>query len=409
LFLALTRSMHGFEKMVVLKRILPQYASNPQFVNMFLTEARLAATLDHPNIAHVYDIGEHAGSYYFSMEYVHGASLLKVMRAITQARRPLPLEHALNVVIGVCAGLNYAHFKVSLDGQPLGIVHRDVSPPNVILTFDGGVKVLDFGIAKAAAVQTETAAGTLKGKVPYMSPEQCRAEPLDHRSDIFSIGILLYELTVGRRLFQAESEVGIIHKIVTANYPRPTELHPNYPPQLEEIVLKSLDLDRDNRFDTARDLQVELEDFAREYKLPVSSAKLAHFMEDLFDQEARKWPTSPSILENSDDAGEMTDHPAPEEPDAPTARSPTPGPPNQMPERPPVPGQRPAQGSPPSQAQPTHPELQAFGDALSKLLDGGGDESTAGLGPEDPADVLGIDLDNLEVEELVPGKFSPKK
>jgi serine/threonine protein kinase len=295
LYLGYARGMHGFEKLVVLKRILPQYAANPEFVRMFLDEARLAATLDHANIAHVYDIGEHQGSYFFAMEYVHGRSLLEVMRAVTLARKPVPLEHSLRIIIGTCAGLHYAHERVGLDGRPLGIVHRDVSPPNIVVTYDGAVKVVDFGIAKAATARSSTDVGTLKGKVPYMSPEQCRSEPADRRSDIFSIGIVLYELSVGRRLFAAETELAIMRKIVTGGFPPPTSIHANYPPQLEAICMRALQLDAEHRWPTARDLQLELEEFAREYGLALSSVRLAAFMEDLFDADARAWPTHPGV------------------------------------------------------------------------------------------------------------------
>jgi serine/threonine protein kinase len=373
LSLGYARSMHGFEKLVVLKRILPQYAENPEFVRMFLDEARLAATLDHGNIAHVYDIGEHDNAYFFAMEYVHGRSLLEVMRALTHARRPLPLEHSLNVMIGTCAGLHYAHEKVALDGTPLGIVHRDVSPPNIIITYDGVVKVVDFGIAKAETASSSTNVGTLKGKIPYMSPEQCRSEHPDRRSDVFSIGILLYELTVGRRLFSAETEIAIMRKITMGGFPPPTSIHPHYPPELEAIVMRSLQLDPEHRWATARDLQVELEEFAREYKLSLSSAKLATFMEDLFDAEARKWPTNPGLSWDDDGtAGSSTSAPS-------SAPAPKP-------------------------TRTPSPDLQAFDEALSRLLEGDNKAATRRPGPG--RDEIGIDLDNLVLEDLVPAKFN---
>ncbi len=377
LYLGYTRAMHGFEKLVVLKRILPQYAGNPEFVRMFLDEARLAATLDHANIAHVYDIGEHQGSYFFAMEYVHGQSLLKVMRAVTLARRPLPIEHSLHVIIGTCAGLHYAHERVGLDGNPLGIVHRDVSPPNVIITYDGLVKVVDFGIAKAETASSSTNVGTLKGKVPYMSPEQCRSEGADRRSDIFSIGILLFELTVGRRLFTAETEIAIMRKITTGGFTPPTAIHPNYPAELEAIVMRALQLDAEHRWPTARHLQIELEEFAREYKLPLSSARLATFMEELFDAEARKWPTNPSFS-TSDGT------------DAAYGRVTTP-----------VPSSAPARHPSPAPVA----DLQAFDRALARALEETRTDVTAGIG-ESRKDELGIDLDNLVVEDLVPAKFN---
>src|SRR5690606_29379467 len=170
LFLARAKAIHGFEKLVVLKRILPQHAENDDFIRMFLAEARLAATLHHPNIVQVYDIGGEEGSYFFTMEFVQGVDLRKLVRAARKKNKALPLEHILHVIMGMAAGLNHAHEKVGLDGKPLGIVHRDVSPSNVLVTFEGGVKIVDFGIAKAASAQVATIAGTLKGKIPYMSP-----------------------------------------------------------------------------------------------------------------------------------------------------------------------------------------------------------------------------------------------
>ena len=387
LFLGFTQSMHGFEKLVVLKRILPQFAENPDFVRMFLDEARLAATLDHPHIAHVYDIGEHHGSYFFSMEYVHGQSLLRVMRAVTKARRPLPLEHSLNVIIGTCSGLHYAHEKVGLDGTPLGIVHRDISPPNLILTYDGTVKVVDFGIAKAATAKSNTAVGTLKGKIPYMAPEQCRSEPLDRRSDIFSIGIILYELTVGRRLFQAETEIAIIQKITSGGFPPPTSVHPSYPGELEAIVMRALQLNPDARYSTARDLQIDLEEFAREYKLAISSARLASFMEELFDEDARRMPVHSHL-------------PPPQQAPATPPPAATPPPPPATP--PPAAATPPPPQAPPA---PDSPDLEAFASALSRVLDDGGNPLTEEIGEKRPARGLGIDLDNLQLEDLHPAKY----
>ena len=192
IFLARIRKMTGFQKMVVIKRILPQLAQNTEFVEMFLDEARIAATLEHPSIVQTYDVGVLDENFFIAMEYLHGEDVRSVMRMLRNRNLKLPIEVALHIVISACAGLHYAHEKVGFDGHPLEIVHRDVSPQNIIVTYEGGVKLLDFGIAKASNRLRETRFGTLKGKVPYMSPEQCRGEPLDRRSDIFSLGIMLY-------------------------------------------------------------------------------------------------------------------------------------------------------------------------------------------------------------------------
>ena len=285
LFLARAVAMAGFEKLVVLKRILPQHAESDEFIKMFLTEARLAATLHHPNIVQVYDIGEESGHYFFTMEWVQGQDLRRIVRAARKAEVALPLEHVLHIIAGVAAGLDHAHDKADTDGSPLGIVHRDVSPSNVLVTYDGAVKLVDFGIAKAAAFQSNTIAGTLKGKVPYMSPEQCRGEVVDRRSDIFSIGTLLWEMTTGARLFAGDNEIAIINRVAKADVPLPTSIRPDYPPQLETIVMRALHSDPEQRYQHAIDLQIDLEDFAREHRLPVSSARMGKFMRELFADE----------------------------------------------------------------------------------------------------------------------------
>jgi len=287
IFLARTTAMHGFEKMVVLKRMLPQYAESGDFIRMFLDEARLAATLAHPNIAQVYDIGEHQGQCFFTMEYVAGQDLRKVQHA-AKASLGLPLQHVINIVIGVASGLHYAHEQIDRMGRPLGLVHRDVSPSNIIVTYAGGVKLVDFGIAKASTAQVATAVGTLKGKIPYMSPEQCRGAKLDRRSDIFSLGTVLWELSTGSRLFRGENEFAMLNRIANGDVPLPSSRRSNYPEDLEAIVMRALEGDREHRYATAQDMEIALEEFAREHKLSVSSAKLARFMGQLFSEEIER-------------------------------------------------------------------------------------------------------------------------
>ena len=229
IFLARVSGLPGFQKMVVIKRILPQLATKTDFVEMFLDEARIAATLQHPNVVQMYDVGVVDGNYFIAMEYLHGEDVRSLSRSLHRQDKKLPLEHALNIVIGVASGLHYAHEKVGFDGKPLEIVHRDVTPQNIIVTYDGAVKLLDFGIAKASNRFGETRFGTLKGKVPYMSPEQCRGEPLDRRSDIFSLGIMLYELTLGKRLYQGKSDFEVLKQIVEGTVTPPSELDKEYP------------------------------------------------------------------------------------------------------------------------------------------------------------------------------------
>ena len=286
LYVARAAGISGFEKIVALKRILPQYARNEDFVEMFLDEARLTATIQHNNVAQVYDIGQCDDGLFFTMEYVHGADLRAVLHVLSKREARMPLAHALTVGIGAAAGLHAAHERTSSDGRPLGIVHRDITPSNVLVSFDGCVKLIDFGIAKAERRTTETRAGTLKGKIAYMSPEQCAGEKLDRRSDVFSLGIVLFEATTGTRLFAAENEYAALRQIVDRDAPRPSSRCPDYPPALEEIVVRALRRDRDERYPTALALEVDLEEFARASGLAISTAKLGAWMREVLPERA---------------------------------------------------------------------------------------------------------------------------
>ena len=304
IFLALQRSVvpgreAPFEKLIVIKRILPELNGDEAFVDMLLHEASIAATLGHPNVAQVFDAGQIDGRYFIAMEHVHGEDLRAIVRQMKRkGRLEFPLEQAIAIVLGACAGLTYAHEKRGLDGAPLDVVHRDVSPQNIVVTFDGGVKVVDFGIAKsggragssvrdggAARRPEDTQSGKLKGKVPYMSPEQARGEALDRRSDLFSLGTILFELTTGKRLFKGQSEFETLKLICDRDYPRPTEVKADYPKDLEVIVMKALAKDRDERYSTGRELSADLEAFVRERKLEVSRLSLERFMRELFAEQ----------------------------------------------------------------------------------------------------------------------------
>ena len=288
LFVARTLAQHGFEKLVALKRILASHADDENFIRMLLAEARLAATLHHPNIAQVYDVGDDNGTFFFTMEYVVGQDLRQIVRAIQAKGGWLTPEHILQIVIGTAAGLHYAHDKEDGDGNPLGIVHRDVSPSNILVSYDGSVKLVDFGIARVTALQANTGHGALKGKVPYMSPEQCRGEPLDCRSDVFSLGTILWELTLRRRLFSGDNDLVVAGKICNEDAPAPTSINPEYSPALEAIVLKALARDRNERWASAQELQLALEEYAHDQRMLLSSAKLGGFMGELFADLIRK-------------------------------------------------------------------------------------------------------------------------
>ncbi|MDB4968758.1 MAG: Protein kinase [Myxococcales bacterium] len=290
LFLARATGIQGFEKLVVVKRILPALSRDAEYVEMFLDEARLAAGLHHSNIVQVYDIGEADGTPFFAMEYLHGEDVRAILQAALVARQRPPLEHALSVAIGVAAGLHYAHELRDGEGKPLGIVHRDVSPHNVAVTFDGGVKLLDFGVAKTRRRQSATRHGTLKGKLGYMSPEQCRGDELDRRSDVFAVAILLWELVTGRRLFGGRSDFGVMKSIVEIDAPRPSVLWRDCPPALEALVMRGLRREREGRFSTAEELQLALEAFARAERLAVSGVGLGHWVKELFGERAVRPP-----------------------------------------------------------------------------------------------------------------------
>jgi len=290
LYLARTSGIEGFEKLVVLKRILPQYVSNASFINMFLNEARIAATLHHGNIAQVYDIGVDEGDYFFAMEYVHGEDLDHILIAAEEQGVPVSLDAALTLVAGLCAGLHYAHERSGVDGKPLQIVHRDVSPSNVLVSYDGSVKLVDFGIARATSRAGTTHGGGIKGKIAYMSPEQCKARSqLDRRSDIYAVGTILYELSTGRQPFLGETEYQVLNQIVNDDPPEPTRIVPSYPPALERIVLRALSRDPDARYPTALALQTDVEDFAHEMRLRISPLVLARLMGTLFPARLEEW------------------------------------------------------------------------------------------------------------------------
>jgi hypothetical protein len=291
IFLARMVGVLGFDKLVVIKRILPHLAQRTDFIEMFLDEARIATTLNHANIVATHEVGVHGKSYFMVMEYLAGEDVRAIVRALQHqaAGARLPLEHALLVASSVAAGLHYAHEKRDRDGKPFDIVHRDVTPQNVIVTYDGAVKLLDFGIAKASNRINETRSGSFKGKVPYMSPEQCRGEPLDRRSDIFSLWILLHEMTLCRRLFRGETDFQILKQIAEGPITRPRDVDPSYDERLQAIVMKALERDPERRFQTARELQEALEERAHDLRMRLSPLALADYMRALFAEKVGAW------------------------------------------------------------------------------------------------------------------------
>jgi len=287
-----------FRKLVAIKRLLPQHALDPQLLRMFLDESRLMARFAHPNLPHVIDVSDGGGVDvpFFVMEHVAGVDLREVMRA---ADGPLPLEHLLGVSAAVAAGLHHAHELRADDGRPLEIVHRDVSPSNVLVSFDGGVKVADFGVAKWSQQKSFTYQGQLKGKFAHMSPEQCRGEPLDRRSDVFALGTMMYEMATGQPPFRADSELELLSRIATHDATWPTTgVGSQVAPELRAIIMRTLKRDRAERFATTREIQLALEAFGRERRLMVSAVELAAYVESLFPTKVAESRASPSVADD---------------------------------------------------------------------------------------------------------------
>ena len=242
----------SFRKWVALKRIHPHLRDDPSFVRMFLDEASILAALSHPNVAQIFDLAEEQGTYWMVMEYLHGVSLSEIVRRAKEIGQHVPRELACRVVAEAAEGLHAAH-DLRADGSAVGLVHRDVSPHNLFVTYDGHVKVVDFGVARYATGGS-TRAGVLKGKLAYMSPEQAGGGTVDRRTDVFALGVVLWELTTGRRLFREESDMATLARVQDCEVPPPSEIAPGYPPELERIVLKALSKEKEARFATAREL-----------------------------------------------------------------------------------------------------------------------------------------------------------
>jgi serine/threonine protein kinase len=290
LYLASARGIEGFEKPVVLKRIRQELATDGDSIRMFLDEARLGAMMHHPNIVQVFDIGQASTTrdYFYAMEYVEGADLRALLEKAAGSAPHLPHAHAVSIAMGIAAGLHHAHELTSPERDPLGVVHRDISPANVIVSRDGCVKIIDFGIARGEHRSSVTRVGLLKGKVSYMSPEQLQDEPLDRRTDIFSLGVVLYELTVGSRPFKGANEAELALKIAHQDAPSPRSIDPSYPEALERIVLTALAKDRKERYATARHLQLALEELARDTPLEISPLALADYIQTMMVESGER-------------------------------------------------------------------------------------------------------------------------
>ncbi len=289
IYLARIAGAGAFERHVVLKTILPERASDHRFVTMFLDEAKLAATLNHQNIAQVYDVDQSDGNYFMAMEYVHGENVRAILETSLRRNWQIPNELAMHIVGGAAAGLHHAHERKGRNGQPLNIVHRDVSPANIMVGFDGSVKVLDFGIAKAEERSTKTVGNTIKGKYGYMSPEQCKGSGIDRRSDIFALGIVLYELTTLRRAFKGQDDFDTMKRIVGGELARPSRIVQGYPLELESIVMTALAVKPEQRFQTAHELLEAIDAYANRAKISGGASAMARFMGQLFGDKKEPW------------------------------------------------------------------------------------------------------------------------
>jgi serine/threonine protein kinase/Flp pilus assembly protein TadD len=285
LFLAKRRGVEGFEKIVAIKRILPELSWNREFVSMFINEAKIAARLSHPNIVQIFDFGKIDNYYFIAMEYVHGENLRALLQRSVQKEIPLSPELAAFIVARACAGLDHAHRKIDESGRPLRIVHRDVSPQNVLVSYDGDVKVVDFGIAKAVAENPEATRGVLKGKLAYLSPEQVNGVSLDARSDIFAIGLVFYELLAGKKLFAQSDPAEVLDSIVHIDAEAVVRSLSKPDRTLRDVLRRSLAVDPENRFRSAGEMQMALEEYIRQRGDPGGTMQLTNLMRLLFDEK----------------------------------------------------------------------------------------------------------------------------
>lgn len=277
--------VEGFEKIVAIKKILPEVAEDGDFIRMFIDEAKIAVQLQHPNIVQILELGKIEDSYFIAMELVNGRDLKTIRKRLKKVELLMPVEQSAHIIAQVCDGLDYAHRKTDEKMNPLNIVHRDISPQNIIVSYEGTVKLIDFGIAKAKSKSTKTQAGMLKGKFSYMSPEQVSAMPLDRRSDIFSLGVVLFEMLTGKRLFLGKNDVETLEKIRKAEVPPPSVFNHDVSPELDRIVLKSLAKNRDDRYQWASEFAEDLKRYVFSSNRKFDRQDLMNFMNEFFADE----------------------------------------------------------------------------------------------------------------------------
>ncbi|WP_437594764.1 serine/threonine protein kinase [Sorangium sp. So ce1000] len=290
-FLAESAGIEGFKKQVAIKRVLPHLSEKKRFIAMFLDEARLSAHLSHSNVAQVFDIGVGDNAYFIVMEYVDGADLKAVLESMRKAGRTLPVESAVFITAKLCEGLTYAHELKAADGHPLKIVHRDMSPPNVLITKYGEVKIVDFGLAKATSQLEKSEAGIIKGKFSYLSPEAAQGLEVDHRTDIFAVGAILWEMLSGKRLFLGDTDYQTVKLVQQAQIPPLSESNKAVPPELDRIIARSLAREPEERYGSARELGRDLTTFLYRFGRPVSAYDIAELVRSAMALRKRA-PTS---------------------------------------------------------------------------------------------------------------------
>jgi len=284
MYLAKMTSFEGFEKLVAIKKILPNLTQDKNLVKMFIDEAKLAAMLFHQNIVQIYDLGSMEGAYFIAMEYIHGKDLRVIGRKAKERNLPLPLEYAIYVTCRICSGLDYSHNLRDFQGNPLELIHRDISPQNILVTYQGEAKIVDFGIAKAAKKSSDTKEGLIKGKVSYMSPEQAAGKPIDNRSDIFSTGILLYEMVTGKRMFEG-ADLQVLERVRKADFEPAENIVPDLPREVSEILNRALAKGITRRYKSCGEMLADLEACLDSFPVRPSAEGLSQYMKALFAEE----------------------------------------------------------------------------------------------------------------------------
>ncbi len=294
-FKANSTSMQGFQKLVAIKRILPSLTQNERFVRMFLDEAKVSLHLNHTNCVHVFDLGIADGTYFIVMEFVDGTNLKKMIEYMNRRKRQMRIEQAVFIAIEVCKGLTHAHEKRDQDGNPLDIVHRDISPPNVLISKAGEIKITDFGLAKAKSQAEVTDPGVVKGKFGYLSPEAAHGKDVDVRTDIFAVGILLWEMLAGRRLFLGESDFETLQQVKKAKIPSLAGIRSDMPPQLEAVLNRTLTRDPSKRIQSAKELAIDLANFLFEFGEVVTNYHLSELVLEVVDQRPQRARTAKDL------------------------------------------------------------------------------------------------------------------